>query len=51
VDLGYRITIPASCCGTRDLPDGRGGVIPAVTVHDVALAELSDRFAVIARGG
>lgn len=49
VDLGYRITIDASSCGTRDLPDGRGGTIPASTVHDVALAELSDRFAIIAR--
>jgi len=49
IDLGYRVTIDASACGTRDLPDGRGGVVPAATVHDVALVELSDRFAVIAR--
>ncbi|MDZ7839967.1 MAG: cysteine hydrolase family protein [Gammaproteobacteria bacterium] len=49
LDLGYRVTIDAASCGTRDLPDGRGGTIPAATVHDVALAELSDRFAVIAR--
>lgn len=49
LDLGYRVTIDASSCGTRDLPDGRGGVIPAATIHEVALAELSDRFAVIAR--
>lgn len=27
----------------------RGGVIPAATIHDVALAGLSDRFAIIAR--
>lgn len=51
LDLGYRVTIDASSCGTRDLPDGRGGVIPAATIHEVALAELSDRFAVIARSG
>lgn len=49
LDLGYRVTVDASSCGTRDLPDGRGGTIPAATVHDVALAELADRFAVIAR--
>lgn len=49
LDLGYRITIDAASCGTRDLPDGRGGVIPAATIHEVALAELSDRFAIIAR--
>lgn len=51
LDLGLRTTIDASACATRDLPDGRGGVIAAETVHEVALAELSDRFAIIARGG
>ncbi|SEC31675.1 Nicotinamidase-related amidase [Rhizobiales bacterium GAS188] len=50
LDLGYRVTIDASSCATRALPDGRGGVIPATTVHDVALVELSDRFAIIAHG-
>ncbi len=50
LDLGFRITIDADSCATRDLPDGRGWTIPAATVHDVALAELSDRFAIIARG-
>lgn len=49
LDLGFRITIDADSCATRDLPDGSGGTIPAATVHDVALAELSDRFAIIAR--
>ncbi len=49
LDLGFRVTIDAASCATRDLPDGRGGAIPAATVHDVALAELSDRFAIIAR--
>ena len=50
LDLGYRITVDADSCATRDLPDGRGGAIAAATIHDVALAELSDRFAIIARG-
>ena len=49
LDLGFRTTIDATACATRDLPDGRGGIIPAATVHDVALIELSDRFALIAR--
>ena len=49
LDLGFRTTIDAAACATRDLPDGRGAVIPAATVHEVALAELSDRFALIAR--
>lgn len=51
LDLGYRTTIDADSCAARDLPDGRGGTIAAATIHDVALAELSDRFAIIARGG
>jgi len=49
LDLGFRATIDASACATRDLPDGRGGVIPAATLHEVALVELSDRFAIVAR--
>lgn len=49
LDLGFRITIDADSCATRDLPDGRGGTIEAATIHEVALAELSDRFAIIAR--
>jgi nicotinamidase-related amidase len=49
LDLGFRTTIDASACATRDLPDGLGGVIPARTVNAVALAELSDRFAIIVR--
>jgi nicotinamidase-related amidase len=49
LDLGYRVTIDANGCATRALPDGLGGTIPAHTVHTVALAELSDRFAIIVR--
>lgn len=49
LDLGFRTTIDASACATRDLPDGLGGVIPARTVNAVALVELSDRFAIIVR--
>jgi nicotinamidase-related amidase len=51
IDLGLRVTIDAESCATRDLPDGRGGAIAASVVHEVALAELADRFAVIARAG
>ena len=50
LDLGYRVTVNADACATRPLPDGRGGEIDARTLHEVALVELSDRFAVIARG-
>jgi nicotinamidase-related amidase len=50
LDLGYRVTVDAASCATRDLPDGKGGIVPAATLHEVALVELSDRFAVIKRG-
>lgn len=48
LDLGFRVTIDADSRATRDLPDGRGGSIGAATIHEVALAELSDRIAIIA---
>jgi nicotinamidase-related amidase len=51
LDLGLRTTIAADACATRDLPDGRGGTLAARTIHEVALAELSDRFAIIAQAG
>ncbi|MCK1744892.1 cysteine hydrolase [Bradyrhizobium sp. 139] len=49
LDLGLRTTIAADACATRDLPDGHGGALSARTIHEVALAELSDRFAIIAQ--
>jgi nicotinamidase-related amidase len=51
LDLGYRVTIDAAGCATRDLPDGKGGAIAARLIHEVALVELSDRFAIIVRDG
>ena len=50
VDLGYRVTIDASACATRDLPGLGGEVVPARILHEVALTELADRFAIIASG-
>lgn len=47
LDHGYLTTIIADACATRDLPDGAGGIVPAATLHRVALAELADRFATI----
>jgi hypothetical protein len=44
LDLGLRTTIASDCCASRDQ---RGGIISAHVVHDVALAELADRFAVV----
>ncbi len=48
LDLGYGCTVLGPACATRDLPDGRGGVVPAEELHRVELAALSDRFALIA---
>jgi len=45
LDLGYRSTIVADASGTRDLPDGQGGTIPAATVHAASLAGLADTIA------
>jgi nicotinamidase-related amidase len=48
LDLGFRATVVASACATRDLPGHAGGVVSAAQVHEAALAALADRFAAIA---
>lgn len=50
LDLGFSSTVVADACASRDLPDGDGGTIAARDIHRVALAELADRFAIIAPG-
>jgi nicotinamidase-related amidase len=47
MDRGYMPTIVAGATATRDLPDGKGGVVTAATVQAVSLAELADRNAVV----
>jgi nicotinamidase-related amidase len=48
LDHGYRSSVVAAACATRDLPDPLGsGVLPAMELHRTALAELADRFATI----
>lgn len=47
LDLGYRCTVVAAACATRDLPDGEGGVVAADDLHRAELVGLSDRFASI----
>ena len=50
LDLGYKTTVAADAAATRDLPDPTGGsVIAADVLHRTALAELADRFAIVAR--
>jgi nicotinamidase-related amidase len=50
-EAGYRCTIAADLTATRDLPDGRGGTIPAAAVKAAHLAGLADRFAVVVERG
>jgi len=44
---GYRTTVVAAATATRDLPDGRGGVVSAAEVQRGSLAALADRFATV----
>jgi nicotinamidase-related amidase len=49
LDLGWRVTVAGDACATRALPDPMGGAaIPGSEIHRIALAELADRFAVVA---
>lgn len=48
LDHGYRVTLVANDCATRDLPDPLGGApLPAAELHRVTLAALNDRFATV----
>ncbi len=50
LDHGYYPTVVASACGTRDLPSATGGAdVPASQVHETALAEINDRFALVVK--
>ncbi|MDH3229702.1 MAG: cysteine hydrolase [Alphaproteobacteria bacterium] len=49
LDHGYRVTIPAAACATRDLPAPDGGTLKAADLHRAALTALADRFAIIAK--
>jgi len=47
---GYRTTVVGGATATRALPGPNGRVLPAASVHEVALAALSDIFAVVVGG-
>lgn len=44
-EKGYACTVVAPATGTRDLPDGCGGSLPAATVQAACLVGLSDTMA------
>ncbi|WP_414474138.1 cysteine hydrolase family protein [Microvirga sp. M2] len=50
-NLGYRMVLVADACDCFDLPDGRGGTIPAETVHAVHVATLGFEFAEVLAAG
>lgn len=47
---GYGTTVVAGATATRALPGPSGNVLPANTIHEAALASLSDLFAIVATG-
>jgi nicotinamidase-related amidase len=50
LDHGYQTTIAGDAAATRALPDPLGGAaLSASQIHRTALAELADRFAIVAR--
>lgn len=46
-DQGLMSTVVAKATATRDLPDGRGGVVTAAAVQETSLTALGDSMAVI----
>ena len=46
-ERGYTCTVVAPATATRDLPDGRGGTIPAAALQAACLVGLSDTMAKI----
>lgn len=49
LDLGFRTAVAADAAATRALPDPLGGpALDGAALHRAALAELADRFAVVA---
>ncbi len=46
-NLGFKPTIVASACATRNLTAANGKIIDAQTMHDSALAAVRDMFAVV----
>ena len=46
-DLGYRCTVVADAVATRNLPDGRCGIVEAGELQRAELAGLADRVATV----
>lgn len=49
LDAGLTATVASDACATRALPSATSGsVISAESVHEIALSEIADRFAIVA---
>ncbi|MDD2709606.1 MAG: cysteine hydrolase family protein [Verrucomicrobiae bacterium] len=46
-EADYRCVVAADLTATRDLPNGKGGVMDAATIKAAHLAALADRFAIV----
>ncbi|OGS91903.1 MAG: isochorismatase [Gallionellales bacterium GWA2_59_43] len=46
-DLGYAPAVVAAATATRDLPDGKGGIVTASVLQATSLAALADRIAAV----
>ena len=50
LDAGLVATVAGDACATRSLPSATtDAVLSASSIHDIALSELADRFAIVAR--
>ena len=43
-NLGFEMTLIEDACNCFDTPDGKGGIIPALTIHQVHIATLGFEF-------
>ena len=50
-DRGYAVSVVENTTATRELPDGKGGVIPAIDVQRASLRGLADLVAIIVEDG
>lgn len=46
-DRGYAVSVVEKATATRDLPDGKGGVVPAAEVQRASLCGLADLVAIV----
>lgn len=50
-NLGYRVILVEDACDCFDLPDGKGGTVPAEEIHRAHVATLRHEFAAVWRTG